>query len=379
MKNVFGKLIYTGNGIVKDSYIIFSGKEIKEISKVPKGKNVGKYEVITPAFIDAHAHIGMERAGEPSNEGEANEYMDSVLFTLDALDSVQMDDTSFNDSVRNGVLYSCVLPGSGNIVGGKCVIIRNYSKNTNDAFIKYGGIKAAFGYNPMSTVEWKGRRPSTRMGVVGILRNELNMGKKIIELIKKKKKIVYEISPKDESIIELLKRKERLRIHVHKEDDMSAILRLQKEFNLDVTIEHAGNFNTVEAFKELGKKKLPLVYGPVDSFPYKTELKNEGIDNIKKLIESKIEFGLMSDHPVILQRNLFLQMRYFLMYGMKKEECIKIITKNNAKILKINDVLGTLEKGKWASLVCWNGDPFSLENYPIKVIAEGEEVKSFGK
>lgn len=374
MKSIFGKLIYTGNGVIENSYVAFENNIIKEISKSPIGEVMGKYEVITPAFIDAHSHIGMERAGEPSHEGEANEHMESVLFTLDALDSIQMDDKSFRESIENGVLYSCILPGSGNIIGGKSVIIRNYSKNTNDALIKYGGIKAAFGYNPMSTIEWKGTRPSTRMGAVGILRMELAMGKKLIEQLKLEKKIPAELSPRDETIIALLEGKERLRIHVHKEDDLSAILRIKDEFNLEITIEHAGNFCSTESFKKLKEKNIPLIYGPLDSFPYKTELKDDSVENVKKLIDGDLKFGLMTDHPVILQRNMLLQLKHLLRYGMKKEDCIKVITKNNAEILKIDNVLGTLDKGKWASFICWNGSPFSLESYPIKIYGEGKEL-----
>jgi imidazolonepropionase-like amidohydrolase len=374
MKSIFGKLIYTGNGIVQNSYLIFNEEKIIGIKDKQEGELVGEYEVITPAFIDAHSHIGMERAGEPGDEGEANEKMESVLFTIDALDSIQMDDKSFKDSIKNGVLYSCVLPGSGNIIGGKSVIIRNYSRNTNDAFIKHGGIKAAFGYNPMSTTEWKGTRPSTRMGAVGILRNELEMGIKNIAQMKKDKKIIEELSPRDETIIALLEGKERLRIHVHKEDDVSAVLRIKKKYNLNLTIEHACNFNTIEAFNRLKEEKISLIYGPLDSFAYKVELKDDDTENVKKLIESGLEFGIMTDHPVVLQRNLILQLKHLLKHGMKKEDCIKVITKTNAKILEIDDVLGTLEKDKWASFICWNGDPFSLESYPLKVYGEGKEL-----
>ncbi len=82
----------------------------------------------------------------------------------------------------------------------------------------------------------------------------------------------------------------------------------------------------------------------------------------------------MSDHPVTLQANLYLQLRHFMRLGMSKEEAIKVITHNNAKILDVDDRLGSIEKGKWASLVVWNGDPFSLEKYPTHVFAEGELI-----
>ena len=212
------------------------------------------------------------------------------------------------------------------------------------------------------------------MGAVGILRNELATGVKTIQQIKKKKKIVEELSPREEAIIALLKGEDKLRIHVHKEDDLSSILRIKEQYKLNISIEHACSFHTLESFKKLKDKKIDLVYGPMDAFAYKTELRNEDVSNVKKLIESKIEFGLMTDHPVIVQRNLLIQTRHLLKYGMKKEDCIKVITHNNARILEVDNVLGTLEKGKWASFTCWNGDPFSLENYPIKVFGEGEEL-----
>lgn len=70
----------------------------------------------------------MHRAGEPLEEAEANEKFDSVLPHVDALYSIYMDDESFKESIEWGVLYSCVLPGSGNIIGGRGVIIRNYEE-----------------------------------------------------------------------------------------------------------------------------------------------------------------------------------------------------------------------------------------------------------
>jgi len=70
---------------------------------------------------------------------------------------------SFIESVVSGVLYSTVLPGSGNIIGGKAILMRNFVQDIGQAYIMDIGIKAALGYNPRSTVEWKGNRPSTRM------------------------------------------------------------------------------------------------------------------------------------------------------------------------------------------------------------------------
>jgi len=370
-------LLYTGkpNEVLKNVYIVVDGRRIAGISQEkPDCEVVSEAPVATPAFIDPHSHIGMERAGEPSAEGEANEMMKSIITLADALDSIYMDDKSFKESIEHGVLYSCVLPGSGNIIGGKAVVIRNYASNTEDAFIKYAGIKAALGFNPRRQTQYKGDRPYTRMGVVALFRNALINARKQMKLIEKGKKVPEEIDPETDMLMDVLRGKHVLRVHLHKTDDIMTLLRLRYEFGLKVTIEHACDVNNEETFRKIKDAGIPIVYGPVDAFAYKTELKHESWRNIGKLVKVNPFYGLMTDHPVILQRNLLLQLRFFRRFGLSRSECISIITKNNAEILGLDRELGTIEPGKWASIVLWNGDPFSLESYPIEVYAEGRKV-----
>ena len=173
MNSVFAKTIYTGKSVVSNAYLLFNMNKISGISTSSKAQPLKKCEVLTSAFIDPHSHIGMHRSGEPSGEGEANERHDSILALTDALDSVQMDDSALKDAVEAGGLYSCVVPGSGNIIGGLSAVIRNYAKHSTEACFARAGLKSAFGYNPMSTRSWEGKRPSTRMGAIAILRGKL--------------------------------------------------------------------------------------------------------------------------------------------------------------------------------------------------------------
>jgi imidazolonepropionase-like amidohydrolase len=110
----------------------------------------------------------------------------------------------------------------------------------------------------------------------------------------------------------------------------------------------------------------------VDCFAYKVELKHENWRNIRHLISSGVNFGLMTDHPVVLARQLHLQTRWFIRAGLSKQQAIELITLKNARILGLTPILGTLEKGKWASFVCWNGDPFDLASFPEAVYGEGQ-------
>ncbi len=369
MKAIHANLLYTGREIIENGYLLFEDNRVTDIRKSYKGELSGNYAVLTPAFIDAHSHIGLVRAGEPSAEAEANDHIDPFLTHANALDSIQMDDTAFRDSLEAGVLYSCVVPGSGNIIGGNSAVIRNYGTNSSTAFIGSSGIKAAIGYNPMSVRDWKGSRPFTRMGTFALLRGKLHDAK---EKMKSRKDPPEPVSAEEAILRKLLKGRERLRVHVHKSDDIASLLRLVDEFKLKVTVEHTCDVNNAEIYEELRRRKIPVVYGPLDSLAYKVELKHENWRNLKFLLASGVEFGLMTDHPVILQKTLLLTLRWFLRCGMNKQQAIEIITRQNASILKVDDRLGTLEKGKWASFVGWTGDPFDLENYAEAVYAEGE-------
>ena len=376
VKSVFAETLYTGKEVLKHTHLLFEGGTIKGISTERNGELIGKFPVVTPAFIDAHSHIGMERSGEPGPEGEANERMDTMLFLADALDSVQMDDTAFRDSVEMGVLYSCVLPGSGNLVGGRSAIIRNFAKNTTEALIARSGIKAAFGFNPMSTRDWKGTRPYTRMGSLSLLRAKLAQVRTKLAGAKGKKAGApragaADLGAEEEVIRDILSGKIGMRIHVHKIDDIASLLRLQEEFGIRVTVDHACDVNDGHIYSLLRKRGIPVVFGPLDAFAYKVELKHENWRNIRYLLESGVDFGLMTDHPVIPQRNLALELRWFMRCGLNRQDAVEIITRRNAQVLGIDGFLGTLDKGKWASFSCWNGDPFDVTRYPVRVIAEG--------
>lgn len=377
MECVFARTIYTGRRVIENAYVFIKNQRIEGISSKKTGELSGEFEVVTPAFIDPHSHIGLERSGEPAKEGEANEQMDPVLSLADALDSVQMDDVAFQESLEQGVLYSCVVPGSGNIIGGQSAVIRNYARNTNEALITRAGLKAAFGYNPMSTVNWKGKRPSTRMGALAIFRSKLDEVRSKTEKYKqargvKKSEIIF--TAEEKILRDLLDGKIGLRAHVHKIDDIAALLRLVDEFKIKTTVEHAMDVHRPEIFTELKKRRIPVVFGPVDSFAYKVELKHESWRNIRHLIQSKVCFGLMTDHPVVLSRQLFLQTKWFLRLGLTNQEAIELVSRKNAEILGLGNVLGTVEKGKWASLICWNGNPFDLNSFPVRVYGEGRPV-----
>ena len=94
------------------------------------------------------------------------------------------------------------------------------------------------------------------------------------------------------------------------------------------------------------------------------------------LMDSGVQFGLMTDHPVVLAHHLRDSLKYFLIQEMSPEKAISLITFENARILNLEDRLGTIETGKDASLIVWNQDPFHLGAFPILVMAEGNIIRN---
>lgn len=374
---VHADTVYTGTSVQENAWLLFDGARVTSISRTKRGEQVGECAVITPAFVDAHSHIGMSRAAEPQTESEANEHLDPIMPLPDALDTVQLDDPSFGDAIEMGVLYSCALPGSGNIIAGRSAVIRHYGADSTRALVARAGIKAAFGHNPRSTGTWKGERPSSRMGAVAILRARLDEvrqkeARRRAARGAKRREITFTAA--EQVLLDLITGKERLRAHVHKIDDIATLLRLADEFKLKLTIEHAMDVHDPAIFRELKKRRIPVVYGPLDSFAYKVELRHKTWRNIRHLIDSGVECGLMTDHPVTPSRSLLLTTRWFLRNGYTRQQAIELITRCNARILGVDRHLGTLARGKWASFTCWNGDPFDLTRYPVAVYGEGEVV-----
>ena len=397
------KILYDGKNKFEDKSVVLENDKIAEITS--KKINYDFEGYVTPAFIDAHSHIGMIRQGEPSEEAEGNDLLEQILPTNNPLNSIYFDDRAFKDAVDFGVLYSCVVPGSGNLIGGEAKVIRNYAAHRSEALIKDYGYKMALGYNPRSTTNWKGKRPNTRMGVYALLEKKLDdlLIKKRKAELKKKKEIIaldeklkndklnktqykqhkqiiedeYSVnfSSTENALFQLLKGTKIAKIHVHKEDDIMYLVDLVKKYGLKVTADHTGDVFHKNIFDILGENEIPIVYGPLGCLAYKVELKHAYYQNTKLLMQSKAFYGLMTDHPVIQTTALRDSLKYFLIQGMEPKDAIGIITYKNAQILGIDNEYGTVETGKKASLLVWDKDPLNLASFPKLVVGEGKVLR----
>jgi imidazolonepropionase-like amidohydrolase len=400
---ISAEVLFDGRKKMEDCSVVVEGKKIVDVVK--KKMKSDYHGFVTPGFIDAHSHIGMDREGEPWTESETNDTLAQILPVNDPVNSIYFDDRAFKDAVDFGILYSCVVPGSGNLLGGKAKVIRNFMPNRKNAVIKDYGYKMALGFNPRSTTDWKGDRPNTRMGVYALLEQKfddvLNKRdkaelKKQISLHKlsqdaKEKKFskkeqdfqkkaieeeyLHTFKPAEKAVIELLDGKKTAKVHVHKEDDVLYLIELVSKYGIKATADHTGDVFHVEVFNDLANANIPIVYGPLGSVGYKVELKHAYYQNAGLLMKSRAFYGLMTDHPVIWAPALRDSLKFFLIAGMSPEEAISLITFKNAKILGIDDQLGSVEAGRTASLLVWDRHPLGLAAFPKMVMAEGKVIR----
>lgn len=401
---ISAELLYDGKGKSTDMDVVVENRKIVDVYKSKGKSNITG--IVTPAFIDPHSHIGMERQGEPVAESEVDDTFKTISPMQNPVDSIYFDDRAFTEAVDFGVLYSCVIPGSGNLIGGKAVTIKNFAANRSVAVVDDYGYKMALGFNPRTENEHKPGRHNTRMGNASLLEKEfseilrkekqakIKKERSLFELnreaeqrqfteqeIQQNKKWIedaykLELSVEEWALFDLLKAKKTIKVHVHKEDDALYLIDLKKRYDLKITAEHACSIRSEEIFRELLKNNIPVVYGPMSSLDYKVELHRASYKNVVPLMESGVQFGLMTDHPVVLAHHLRDSLKYFLIQGMTPEKAISLISFENARLLNLDNCLGTIEAGKLASLIVWNRDPFHLGAFPTMVVAEGQAVRN---
>lgn len=393
---VFAHQLYDGTGLQRDVVIEIDGDRVASV-KPGTEADAEVSGIVTPAFIDAHSHIGMIRQGEPQGEADVNDQIDQITPLNDPLNAIYWDDRGLAEAVDFGVLYACVVPGSGNLLGGKARVIRHFAANREAALVKDYGYKMALGYNPKSTQQWKGTRPTTRMGAYAHLEKRFDEvlqkeGKATVALEKKqseagngsegdaareraRREYELEFSSEDQALLEILHGKKTVKCHAHKEDDLLYLIELKRKYGIDFTAEHTCDVHHVEIYDRLAEEGIRVVYGPLGSLDYKVELKNASYRHAGVIMKSKVTFGLMTDHPVILSAALRDSLKYFLIAGMSETEAINLITRRNAEILGIDADLGTVEAGKLASLVVWDADPLTFGAFPRAVFAEGVKIR----
>ena len=369
-----GEIIENGSILIKEGKIIEVGKDII----APLDAEVVDVEgrMVTPGFIDAHCHLGLWEEGIGFEGSDGNEAVDPVTPHLRAIDGINPMDISFQEAYEGGVTTAVTGPGSANVIGGSFVAIKTYGNRIDNMIIKYPvAMKVAFGENPKRVYNGQKKSPMTRMATAAILRETLYKAKTYMEKKERaedpSKMPDYDI--KMEALIPVLKREIPLKAHAHRADDIFTALRIAKEFDVDITLDHCTEGHLIA--DELAKEGKPAIVGPTFGNRSKFELKNKSFDAPRILIEAGIKVAITTDSPVIPLQHLSLCAGLAHNAGLDEIEALKTITINPAEIVGLSHRIGSIEAGKDADIVVFDGNPIKdLDCKTYMTIIDGKVV-----
>jgi imidazolonepropionase-like amidohydrolase len=237
-------------------------------------------------------------------------------------------------------------------------------------------MKVAFGENPKRVYKGKGKMPITRMATAAILRNALNNAKNY--RAKKLRAInngeLFDIDLKMEALIPVLEKKIPLKAHAHRADDILTAIRIAKEFDVNVTIDHCTDGILIADYiKDAGVSAL---VGPTMSFRAKQETKNKTFETPRILNGKGVRVAIITDHPVTPINYLPLCAGLAVKAGLNMKEAFKMITINAAEILGVNERIGSIEVGKDADLAIFDGNPMETMTNTLYTIIDGQIIYS---
>ncbi|WP_024833152.1 amidohydrolase [Ruminiclostridium josui] len=370
-----------GYVLIDKDKIMAVGQDLSEVKEklTPDTKKIdAKGGFVLPGFIDAHSHIGMWEDAVGFEGDDGNESTDPVTPQLRAIDAVYHADRSFVEAYESGVTTVVTGPGSANVIGGQFAALKTCGRCVDEMVIKHPlAMKVAFGENPKTVYNEKHQTPMTRMATAAILRENLFKAKEYKELWENYKKDPEEYDKpefdfKMEALLQVLNRQIPLKAHAHRADDIITAIRIAKEFDVDITLDHCTEGYLIKDI--LAEAGLPVIIGPMLTDRSKIELRNQNLKTPGILSKAGVKVAIMTDHPCVPEHHLCLCAAIAAREGMDEKEALKAITINAAEITGISDRVGSIEKGKDADIVIFNGNPLELKTTVQKTIINGVVV-----
>ena len=361
----------------KADILIQKGKIKKIGSDMPTDSDVidAKGKNVFPGFIDAHCHLGLDGWGIGFEGSDYNEIGDICTPQMRAIDSFNPLDPTVAMAAKAGVTSVATGQGSSNALGGTWIAVKTTGVCVDDMIIKDPiAMKGALGENPKRCYKEKGN--FARMSTAAVMRNMILRSKEYLarkEAAKKDLEKMPIFDFKCEAMIPVLKKEIPLKIHAHQANDILTAIRIAKEFDLLLTLEHVTEGHLiVDKLKE--NKDIPMAVGPTLTHASKFELQNKTWETPGILSKAGCQVSIITDSPVIPQEYLGLCAGLAVKAGMDEMEALKAITINPAKHVGIDKRVGSLAKGKDADIVIYEGSPLVSDSRVCNVLIDGNRI-----
>ena len=377
IKNAIVMTVTHGN-ITNGSIYIKDGKiaAVGETVNAPVGATVidagGRY--LTPGIIDSHSHIALD--------DDVNEATSPITPHMMMKDAFNYQDKAIYRALAGGVTTSLLLHGSANMIGGQAVVIKHKYGATRDEMLFPNAprsIKFASGENPKRVYGSRDQLPSTRMGNFAVQRQALVEAQDYMrewdsynDKIKRGDK---DASPpkrdlKLEALADVLRGKIMVQIHIYRADEMLTEIAMAKEFGYKIRAFH----HALEAYKvadQVAANDIAIATF-ADWWGYKQEAWDAIPWNAVMCMRKGVRVAIKSDSGDYTRRLNQEAAKTIRYGGATEEEALKMITLNPAWIIGVDDRVGSIDVGKDADLVIWDGYPLSTTGVPEKVLIDGD-------
>ena len=342
--------------------------------------------VIIPGLVDTHSHLGVNSRPQVRGNSDGNEMTGPVQSGIRALDALNAFDPGIRMAVAGGVTAANVMPGSGNVIGGQTIYVKLRGPSPEQMQIRsprvLGGLKMANGENPKRSYGGRGKSPGTRMKIAALQRTEFLKAQEYAQKWNRyrrdraagKESAVPDVDLNLQSLVEVLERKRTVHFHTHRADDILTVLRLRKEFNFELLIQHG-----TEAYKvidEIARHQVPVSMTVVDSPGGKAEV----VDFIEQcgadLARAGVKVLVNTDDPVTESRFFLRTASIPVRGGLNRDLALRAITIHPAQVMHLEDRIGSLEQGKDADFVVLSGEPFSVYTRVLATYIDGRRMFS---
>ena len=367
-----------GDPIENGTVVLVDGKIVAVEGadfKPPPGAEIidatGKW--VLPGFIDAHVHLGASEEAGGWAGSDTNELTGPVQAQVRIVDAINPADIGFRDAIEGGVLNVNVNPGSGNPIGGQTAAIRCWGRTVDDMVLRNpAGLKSALGENPKRVYGERKETPATRLGTAAVIRSALVQASNYLENLSAERS---EPTPRDlklEALGKVLQGEIPWRQHCHRADDIATAMRIAQEFGYRLVIDHGTEAHLLA--DKIAAAGIPVVIGPLMTSRSKVELRNRSLANPGRLAAAGVEISITTDHPVVPIHFLIHQATLAVKEGLDPVTALRAVTINPARVIGVDDRLGSLTVGKDADVVIWSGDPLDVMSRAEVAYQQGREI-----
>ncbi len=330
-------------------------------------------KVIMPGIVDSHSHIG----GGAGADASAPIQPDVRL-----LDSINVRDGSIQRAQAGGITTVNVMPGSGHLLSGQTLYLKTRDGGiVDDLLIRDAqgrmlyGVKMANGTNSLRSGAAAGAFPGTRARSAALVREQFVRAQDYREKVRRAGGDATKLPPRDlalEQLADILDRKLIVHFHTHRHDDILTVLRLQKEFGFRVVLHHVS-----EAWKvadEIARADAGSSIIVLDSPGGKLETKDISMENGAALERAGALVGFHTDDYITDSRLFLRSAGLAVRNGMARDRALYAMTMANARLLNLQDRVGTLEANKDADFIVLSGDPLSVYTHVLETFVDGTRV-----